>query len=142
MKLFYTSFMNFDALKNSSVLLLGKPRAFSISEFEKQLRYHHIALVFASEAAEYSHNIGAVIEGGLLNPLEHDLLEQLYFENKIPIFRMDTVEQELSDRLNATTLLMSLKLTKDKERLHGFLTNSRIDDNVFIKLLKLYDFNA
>ena len=134
--------MNFDALKNSSVLLLGKPRAFSMGEFEKQLRHHHIVLISAGDAPKQLHDISAVIEGGLLNPLEHDLLEQLYFENETPIFRSDTLEQELSRYLNADTLLMSLKLTKDKERLHGFLTNPLIDDSIFIKLLTLYDFNG
>ncbi len=134
--------MNMDALKNSSVLLLGKPRAFSMSEFEKQLRHHHITVMRSADIREQSHEICAVIEGGLLNPLEQDLLEQRYFENAIPIVRMDTLEHELARHLNANTLLMSLKLTKDKERLHGFLTNALIDEGIFIKLLKLYDFNG
>ncbi|GEM_PF-3263279 len=134
--------MNFDALKNCSVLLLGKPRAFHINEFEKQLRHHHMTLITAVKIHNHAHDISMVIEGGLLNPVEQDLLEQYYFENAIPIVRTETLEQELSCRLNADTLLMSLKLTKDKVRLHGFLTNALIDDSVFIKLLKLYDFNG
>ncbi len=134
--------MNFDALKNSSVLLLGKPRAFSLNELTKQLEHHQITLITAVPTQQSTYAVSAAIEGGLLNPLEQDLLEQIYFENTTPIFRVESMEQEIACRLNTATLLMSLKLTKDKERLHGFLTNALISDALFIKLLKLYDFNG
>ncbi len=134
--------MDLEVLKNSTVLLLGKPRAFGMDEFLRQMQQHRIDVVSAADVQKCSVPISAVIEGGLLNPLEQDLLEQLYFENKSPIFRSDTLEAALASHLSTDTLLMSLKLSNDTHRLYGFLTNPLIDDGVFLKLLKLYNFKG
>jgi hypothetical protein len=36
--------MNLDRLKDKTILLLGKSRAFSEEEFASQLQFHHISL--------------------------------------------------------------------------------------------------
>jgi len=134
--------MDFKVWKHSSVLLLGKPRAFSMEEFLRQMRQHDIGIVSIADSRKRLSGVAAVIEGERLDPLEQDLLEQLYFENEMPIVRIDTLEEILAGHMNVTTLLMSLKLSKDARRLHGFLTNALMDDTLFIKLLKLYDFQG
>jgi hypothetical protein len=127
--------MNFETLKNRSVLMLGKSRAFGMSEFLKQMGHHNITCKKAMDD-----DVVAIVEGGLMNPLEQDLLETLYFKKEIPIIRVKEIECELARYIDENKLLMSLKLSKDSERLRSFLKNPLIGDGLFLKLLRLYDF--
>jgi len=133
--LLYTFAMNLQQFKNSSVLLLGKSRAFSMDEFYKQMSAQKITCI-----TEMGDEVQAIIEGGLMNPIEQDLLEELYFKKELPIFRIEKVEEALAQYIDESKLLMSLKLSGDRDRLHSFLKNPLIGDTLFLKLLKLYDF--
>ena len=50
-------------------------------------------------------------------------------------------EKELAKYIDTDTLLMSLKLSHDKDRLKSFLQNSTISDELFFKLLKMYSWS-
>lgn len=115
--------------------MLGKSRSFSMDEFNKQMANHKIVCI-----KSMSDDVVAIVEGGLMNPLEQDLLETLYFKKEIPIIRVATLEKELGSYIDDKKLLMSLKLSKDSQRLCGFLKNPLIPDSLFLKLLKIYDF--
>ena len=123
--------------------MLGRSRAFDMSEFEKQMNNHKITCMSALEYKKVMDDeIVAIIEGGLMNPLEQDLLEDLYFKKEKPIIRIELIERELGSYIDDKKLLMSLKLSKDSERLRSFLKNPLIGDSLFLKLLKLYDFKS
>ncbi len=121
--------------------MLGKSRAFSMSEFQKQMRNHKITCISVLEYKnEMRDEAVAIVEGGLMNPLEQDLLEELYFKKEKPIVRVGKLECHLAAYIDDNKLLMSLKLSKNSERLHNFLKNPLIADTLFLKLLKIYDF--
>jgi len=130
----YNAQMNYDGLSGRSILLLGKPRALNFDEFETLLRLHDITL-----CSKHEDGISLVIEGKLMNPLEQDESTRLYEQGVIPIVAIDGVEQWLCSSIEPNRLLMSLKLSHDQGRLVDFIQNRYISDELFFKLLKLYD---
>ena len=125
--------MNLKNFKNKTLLMFGKSRAFSEAEFEVQIKHHNLKIV-----DEFSDEVELIIEGRMMSPYEQNTSEELYENQKIPSFSIDVLEKELVAFLDADTLLMSLKLSHDKERLKSFIQNSCISDELFFKLIKMY----
>lgn len=130
----YNAQMNYDELYGKSILLLGKPRALNFEEFETLLKLHDIAL-----SPKYDESVALVIEGKLMDPLEQDEGAHLYEQRIAPIVAIEGVEQWLCSSIEPNRLLMSLKLSRNQERLVDFIQNRYISDELFFKLLKLYD---
>lgn len=126
--------MNYKALAGKSVLLLGKSRALNEQEFETLLKLHGIECV-----KQYQEGVALIVEGRMMNPAEQNESERLYKEGVAPIVSIDGLEEWLCRSIEANRLLMSLKLSRDQERLIDFLKNPYITDELFYKLLKLYD---
>lgn len=129
--------MNYDELYGKSILLLGKSRALNFEEFEMLLTLHDITL-----CSKYKEGIALVIEGKLMNPLQQDESARLYEHGIVPIVAIESVEQWLCGSIEPNRLLMSLKLSRDQERLVDFIQNRYISDELFFKLLKLYDWQG
>lgn len=131
--------MNLKELQDKSILLFGKSRAFSMDEFESQVKFHGIKLV-----NEFCDDVALVIDGKMMTPYEQKDSERLYEKHfkVLDFVSIDTFEKELSRYIDADTLLMSLKLSHDKERLKSFLQNTMIEDELFFKLLKMYSWGG
>jgi len=131
--------MNLKELENRSILLFGKSRAFSSDEFESQLKFHKIGL-----SNEFGDDVALVVEGKMMTPYEQNISDELYEKHSrdIEFISIDVLERELAKHIDANTLLMSLKLSRDKERLKSFLKNSMISDELFFKLLKMYSWGG
>jgi hypothetical protein len=125
--------MNLDRLKDKTILLLGKSRAFSEEEFASQLQFHHISL-----AKEPNDEVQFILEGRMMTPYEQNLSEELYELGKYEFMEIVAFERMLASAIDSDTLLMSLKLSNDKTRLKSFLQNSMISDELFFKLIKMY----
>ena len=130
----YNYFMNFEALKNRNIILFGKSRALDGDEFAKQLNNNSIALV-----DDVNVGVEVIVEGRLVNPIEQDELDRLYAEKVAPIIEIDALEKWLCSSIDADKLLMSLKLSGDRDRLMGYLQNKYISNALFLRLLKLYN---
>jgi hypothetical protein len=130
--------MNLSELKNKTILLFGKSRAFSSEEFNAQMKNHKINVT-----KEYDKEVVLVVDGKMMTPYEQNSSDKLYEEKKgITFIAIDALEKELAIYIDADTLLMSLKLSHDKDRLKDFLTNSMINDELFLRLLKMYKWNG
>lgn len=125
--------MNLEELKNKTILLFGKSRAFSKEEFISQLKVHQITL-----AKELSDEVSLIIDGKMMTPYEQNESEKLYEQKLYEFVEIDVFEKELASHLNEDALLMSLKLSANKERLKSFIQNTTISDTLFFKLLKMY----
>lgn len=123
--------------KNSSILLFGKSRAFSNEEFLSQLKYHKIEIV-----KEYSDDVALIVDGRMMTPFEQNLSDELYESKKLNAISIDVLEKALANSMDSATLLMSLKLSHDKERLKSFIENSMIPDALFFKLIKMYSWSG
>ncbi|MDD2651824.1 MAG: hypothetical protein PHX44_02085 [Sulfurimonas sp.] len=127
--------MNLQNLQNKKILLFGKSRAFSMDEFSAQLQVHKIIIT-----SSYSDDVALVVEGKMMTPYEQNESNALYDEHGsgLEFVGIDVFEKEIAKYIDANTLLMSLKLSRNKERLKSFLQNSMIEDALFFKLLKMY----
>lgn len=130
----YNARMNYDDLGGKSVLLLGKTRSLNPLEFETLLKLRGIAAVKG-----YESSVALIIEGRLMNPLEQEESARLYEMQSAPIVSIEGIEEWLCRSIEPNRLLMSLKLSRDQERLVDFIQNHYITDELFYKLLKLYD---
>jgi hypothetical protein len=126
--------MNLETLKGKRIVLFGSPRALSKREFERLLQAAGI-----EQSDRYGEEVAAVIEGRLVDPIGQETLERLYAEHGIVPVDIATFEHALCTQLNPDRILMSLKLSRDHERLHAFLQNPYIDDAFFLRLLKMYN---
>jgi len=126
-----------NSLKDTKVLLFGKSRAFASCEFIHQMNFHNIELV-----QEYSSDISTFIEGRMMTPYEQIESENLYKKDLGVFISIDEVEKDLAKKIDEDSLLMSLKLSHDKDRLKQFIQNSQITDSLFFKLLKLYSWSG
>ncbi|MEN8146162.1 MAG: hypothetical protein ABFR02_00925 [Campylobacterota bacterium] len=129
--------MNFEALRNKNIILFGKSRALSGDEFTKQLRNNNITL-----ADDVHDGVEVIVEGRLVNPIEQEELDRLYAENVAPIIEVDALEKWLCSAIDVNKLLMSLKLSGDRERLMGYLQNKHISNDLFLRLLQLYNWEG
>jgi len=125
--------MNLETLHNETLLLLGKPRAFSEAEFAGQLEAHTISV-----SKELRDDIKIVLEGRMMTPYEQNLSDALYEKGGYSFVAIDAFEKALAAKIDDDVLLMSLKLSNDKDRLKSFLQNSCVSDTLFFKLLKMY----
>lgn len=126
--------MNYDVLSGKSILLLGKTRALNPEEFDTLLKLHKITRV-----GSYIDGVALIIEGRMMNPYEQAESARLYETQSVPIVELSSVEEWLCRSIEPNRLLMSLKLSRNQERLVDFLQNPYITDELFFKLLKLYD---
>jgi len=129
--------MKYDEIMGKSVLVLGKTRSLNRDEFETLLKLHTIGI-----KERFDEEVALIIEGRMMNPLEQDEVARLYGEEVIPIVEISEVERWLCESLDPNRLLMSLKLSRDQERLVDFIQNPYITDELFFKLLKLYDWQG
>ncbi len=129
--------MNLETLKNQTLLLLGKTRAFTHEEFLAQLEAHGIALT-----QEKTDEVRFIIEGRMMSPYEQNLSDALYEEKKYEFLSIDVLEKLLADAMDDDVLLMSLKLSNDRAKLKTFLQNAMLSDALFFKLLKMYSWSG
>lgn len=131
--------MNLEQLKDKKIVLLGKSRAFGMDEFLAQLKFHKIGL-----ASEFEDGIELIVEGKMMTPYEQKASDELYEKEsyKLKFISIDVLEKELAKEIDENTLLMSLKLSHDKERLKSFIQNGAISDKLFFKLLKMYKWSG
>ena len=129
--------MNLETLQSKNILMFGKPRAFSHEEFEAQLLHHKLTLV-----REYSEDISLIVDGKMMTPYEQNLSDELYEAKKIAVISIDELEKILASKIDTDVLLMSLKLSHNKERLKSFIQNPCIPDSLFFKLLKMYSWGG
>lgn len=131
--------MNLKELQDKSILLFGKSRAFSMDEFESQMKFHGIKLV-----NEFCDDVALIIDGKMMTPYEQKDSEKLYEKHfkELDFVSIEAFEKEVAKYIDADTLLMSLKLSHDKERLKSFLQNSMIEDELFFKLLRMYSWGG
>ena len=129
--------MNYDELSGKSILLLGKTRALNSEEFDTLLKLHRI-----ERRSAYTEDVVLIIEGRMMNPYEQAESARLYAIGERPILQLSAIEEWLCRSIEPNRLLMSLKLSRNQERLVDFLQNPYITDELFFKLLGLYDWQG
>ena len=121
---------------NTTILFLGKFTRLNQKELKKFVEKK--GFKFATEYKE--DNIAFVVLSSLLNPYEEELSYTLYDKN-IPEVKLEEFESYYISTLKPNSLLMSLKLSNNQDRLISFLKSKALSYELYLKLLKLYNWN-
>jgi len=121
--------------QTKKILLLGREGLFTQKEIERFLKKFKVLMI-----TEYVSDIAALVEHSMLNPMEDDISNMAY-ENAIPLYRLQELEILISESLNDDELLMGIKLANDQERIFRLLGNENISNELFVKLLSMYEWD-
>ncbi len=122
--------------KNSygkSILFLG--RVHSLTKEEIEIFLEKFDITYTDTLNE---NVKMVIESTIISPLEEEIAYEAY-KKKIPSFKTEEFEKLYALKLNSDSILMSLKLSNNQDRLFRLLRNNHLEDRLFIKLFRMYD---
>jgi hypothetical protein len=120
--------------QGGTVLFLGRVTNFTPEELSNFLEAQGM-----SYADKYmGQEVALTVLSTMLTPLEEDTSYDLY-DTKVPELRLAQFEEFYTQHIKPNTLMMSLKLSNDQERLKRLLKNSSFPDEVFLKLFKMYD---
>ncbi len=79
-----------------------------------------------------------VLESTMLHPDEEDISYEVY-KRKIPSFSLAEFEKFYAKNIKPNSLLMSLKLSNNQEKIKRALQNESFNDELYLKIFKLYD---
>ena len=119
--------------KNKNVFFTGRTDLIDLEELEKYLLQKGAVLVDSMEKADL------VIKGKFTPIIIEEELYELSL-TQLDILEINKLEEEFSKNLDIDSILIAIKISKDQERLLKLLSNEYFEDEVFIKLLRLYDF--
>jgi len=120
--------------QDGTVLFLGRVTNFTPDELT-----HFLEAQGMKYADKYKgQEVALTVLSTMMTPLEDDISYQLY-DAKVPEVRLAEFEEFYTKHIKPNTLMMSLKLSNDQERLKRLLKNSSFSDEVFLKLFKMYD---
>ena len=122
-------------LENQNIFFTGRGDKIDKSELEKYLLQNGSILV-------NSINEASIIIQGKFTPIH---LEDTIYElskKQVQIIQIEKLEEEFSSNLDIDSILMAIKISKDNDRLIKLLSNNFFSDDIFVKLLKLYNFKG
>jgi len=120
--------------QGGTVLFLGRVPNFTPEELTNFLEAQ--GMVYADKYV--GQEIVLTVLSTMVTPVEDDISYELY-DAKIPELRLAQFEAFYTTHIKPNTLMMSLKLSNDQERLKRLLKNSAFFDEVYLKLFKMYD---
>lgn len=123
-----------DENQGGVVLFLGRITNFTPEELTNFLEDK--GMVYANKYR--GEEVVLVVLSTMLTPLEEQTSYELY-DAKIPEVRLEEFEVFYTKYIKPNTLMMSLKLSNDQERLKRLLKNEAFNDEVYLKLFKMYD---
>jgi hypothetical protein len=121
--------------KEKKLLFLGRQGIFTVEEVERFLKKFDLSMT-----SNYEEGVVGVIEHHTLNPIEEDI-SCLAYDDEIPLYKLLDFEKLISQSINDDELLMGIKLANDQERIFRLLGNSHISDELFVKLLSMYQWH-
>jgi len=116
-------------------LFLGREGLFTKDEIARFLKKKNIEIT-----KYFEEGVVGVVEHSHLNPVEDDISNMAY-DAKVPLYKLKDFEKLLSEGINDDELLMVIKLSNDQERIFRLLGNENIKEELFIKLLAMYEWH-
>jgi hypothetical protein len=121
--------------QNNTILFLGK--FLNIMQEDLAKFTQKLGFEFATNY-EDTKSYALIVLSSILNPIEEDISYQLYEQN-IPDCKLEEFESFYAKSIKPNALLMSLKLSNNQDRVVSFLKSKAVDNELFLKLFKLYN---
>ena len=118
--------------KNKNIYFSGRGEKIDKEELTKYFIQHEAVMVDDVNEAN-------IIIEGYMSPV---YLEDKFYElshNGIEVLTIIDIEKEFSQNLDIDNIIMAIKISKDKDRLVKLLNNRYFSDEIFVTLLKYYD---
>ena len=128
----------FDTHPGGTVLFLGRMIHFTPDELRFFLEAQ--GMVYA-EAYQEGQEVALLVLSSILTPQEEQVSYALY-DAGIPDVTLEQFERYYTQHLKPQTLLMSLKLSQDQDRLQRLLGNEAFEDHFFLKLFEMFDWGG
>jgi len=116
-------------------LFLGREGIFTKEETARFLKKYNISMT-----KYYEEGVVGVVEHHTLNPVEEDISCAAY-DDDVSLYTLVDFEKLLSEGINDDELLMGIKLANDQERIFRLLGNANINNELFVKLLSMYEWH-
>jgi len=120
--------------KNKNIFFSGRGEKIDKDELLKYCIQNEATIIDTFENAD-------IIIQGYMTPNHLEDTFYLLSKDGITIITIEEIEKEFSKYLDIDSILMALKISKDKERIIKLLKNRYFNDDIFIKILKYYDWN-
>jgi len=127
----------FEIHAGGTVLFLGRVTHFSPEELSSFLEDQGMVYADRYEGQE----VTLLVLSSLLTPQEEQISYDLY-DAGIPDVTLEQFERYYTQHLKPQTLLMSLKLSQDQDRLQRLLGNEAFEDHFFLKLFGMFDWGG
>ena len=124
----------FKEKQNGVVLFLGRVVNFTEVEIKNFLEEQGMQYANKYEGQE----IALVVLSSMLTPLEEQISYDLY-DIGVPDVSLSKFEEYFTTHIKPNSLIMSLKLSNDQDRLKRLLKNEAFLDEVYLKLFRLYN---
>ncbi len=126
-----------DSLDGKKVLFVGKTKTMSEEDIELFLEQA------GAQKAEDENDapIGMIVLGRLYNPHEEAMCDAMEREG-VPVVDIEKIEAHYAATIDPDSLLGSLTLFRNRERIINLLHNRSIPDELFCEILKLYDWEG
>ena len=127
----------FEKNRGGIVLFLGRVTNFTEIELTNFLEDQGV-----NYANRYNgEDIALVVLSSMLTPIEEQLSYDLY-DIAVPDISLAKFEEYFTTHIKPNSLIMSLKLSNDQDRLKRLLKNEAFSDEVYLKLFKLYNWGS
>jgi len=127
-----------EIIKNNqggTVLFLGRVTNFSDEELSNFLESQGMQYANRYDGQE---DIALLVLSSMLTPYEEQTSFELYDQGVVDV-PLSSFERYYTKNIKPNTLLMSLKLSNNQERVIRLLMNEAFNDELYLKLFKLYD---
>ena len=121
--------------KNKNIYFSGRGEKIDKDELMKYFIQNEAVMVENVDDAD-------VIIQGYMTPVHLEDQFYLLSKNGIDIIDIENIEKEFSSNLDIDNIIMAIKISKDKERLIKLLNNRYFSDDIFVTLLKFYDWEG
>ena len=123
-----------ETLRGKRAIIIGKPTSFTREELARYLKKEADITLEDTLTPETA----IAFEAPKLNPVEEMQSEEAY-EAGVTLLKLAELEKAVAKSLKPDAVLMSIKLTNDQARIYRLLGNAHIEDALFLRLLKAYE---
>jgi len=119
-------------IKNKKIFFSGRGEKIDKEELLKYFIQREAIIVESVNEAD------TIIQGYMTSTYDEDKFYLLSKEGK-ELYTIEQIEKEFSTNLDIDSILMALKISKEKQRVISLLKNRYFSDDIFVKILKYYN---
>lgn len=119
-------------LQNKNIFFSGRGEKIDKEELVKYFIQHEAMMVDSVNEAD-------IIIQGYMTPSYDEDRFYLLSKNGILVIPIEQIEKEFSQTIDIDSILLAIKISKEKQRVINLLKNRYFSDDVFVKILKFFN---